>query len=448
MRSSPAVRALAAVLSVGGCGRRSSGAGDQLPGGDARPLAPPPAADPRAARLPAVAFPLRLPSCEYDVRPPNAERLDVHHHADAYGPDPAVRALHLTFVGDPSRSMVVQWTTDAATLASVVRVVTPAGAARVEGYSFPLPGTPARRQHEVHLCGLLPGTRYSYVASADRAAAPTHAFVTAPGGPGEVRALVVGDARTDPQEWGRISRRALAMAPDVMLFSGDAVADGANPQLWDEFFAEGADLLAEVPGLWADGNHEGQSALYYDLFALPGNGGSQHHEHWYAATYGPLRVVVLNDSTVPPEEIAGPETTFLAETLRTVDRQRTPFVVTLHHQPMHTDAVGHLPDTVTRNAWGPLFDRHHVDLDLSGHVHNYESTEPLVGARTVAPSGTRYVIFGGAGAPLYPFRPREPWAHHRESVHGFGMLRATARTLRWEAYRDDGTLVDTIDVQR
>ena len=43
----------------------------------------------------------------------------ARRHGRAYVEHPiAVRAPHLTFVGDPSRSMVVQWTTDAATLAS------------------------------------------------------------------------------------------------------------------------------------------------------------------------------------------------------------------------------------------------------------------------------------------------------------------------------------------
>ena len=208
-----------------------------------------------------------------------------------------------------------------------------------------------------------------------------------------------------------------------------------------------AELLAEVPGAWADGNHEGRSAVYYDQFALPPNGDADYHEHWYALTYGPLRVIVLNDTTVPARVITGAEALFLSQTLAAVDRARTPWVVTLHHRPMHTDAVGHLPYEVTRGAWGPLFDRDHVDVDLTGHVHNYESSEPLRSDRVVDPAhGTRYVIFGGAGAPLYPFHPREPWAHHRESTHGFGLLTASAGALRWQAFRADGSAIEALDL--
>lgn len=411
--------------------------------GASTPSAP---AAPDVAAAPAVVFPHRPERCDYEIAPPHAGHLRVSPHAEGRSDSPAVKNLHLTFVGDPRTSIVVQWSTDAATLASAVTVRDARGsgaARRVEGYSFPLLGEAGRRQHEVHVCGLEPGARYEYAVLSGRAPAAAHHFVTAPDGPSEVRVMVAGDARTNPAEWGRVSRRALARSPDLLLFTGDAVADGGSAYAWDEFFGEGAELLAEVPGVWADGNHEGQSAVYYDQFALPPNGGPKHHEHWYALTYGPLRVVVLNDSTVSDEEIAGAETDFLRDTLASVDRARTPFVVTMHHKPMHTDAVGHLPDERTLAAWGPLFDRYGVDLDLSGHVHNYESTEGLRSGR-LDPQGTRYIVFGGAGAPLYGFRDRLPSTHQRESAHGFGMLSADARSLRWQAWRTDGSLIESI----
>ena len=419
------------------------------------PASPPPSSrapssppDARRAQLP-LPFPHRPAQCDYETSPPHAGHLSATPHAEAAGDTADVRNLHLTFVGDPRSSIVVQWSTDAATLASAVtlRDARPsAPARRVEGYSFPLLGEGGRREHEVHVCGLTPGTRYEYAVLSGGATPAVHHFITAPDGPSEVRVMVAGDARTDPAEWGRVSRRALGRAPDLLLFTGDAVADGGSAPAWEAFFREGAELLAEVPGVWADGNHEGQSAVYYDQFALPPNGGVKHYEHWYAVTYGPLRVVVLNDSTLTDEEIVGAETDFLRDTLAGVDRARTPFVLTMHHKPTHTDAVGHLPNDLTLAAWGPLFDRFHVDVDLSGHVHNYESTEGLRGD-LVDPAGTRYLIFGGAGAPLYGFRARLPSTHQRESTHGFGMLHADARSLRWEAYRTDGSLIEALPLR-
>jgi hypothetical protein len=394
-----------------------------------------------------VSFPHRPAGCGYDVRPPHAGHLAVAAH------DPAARAtaprhLHLTAVGDASTSMVVQWNTDLGDRSAAVRVRAVGERAwrRVTGYSFLLPGARGVRHHEVHLCGLAPGARYEYAVDAPGARA--WSFHTAPEAPTEVVAMVAGDARTNPAVWGAVAAAAATHAPELLLFTGDAVADGGSFALWARFFEVAEALFATTPGFWVDGNHEGLAAVYYDQFAFPENGDTDHHEHWYAATWGPLRVIGLNDVTVREDVIRGAERDFLARSLAAVDRARTPWVLTMHHQPMHTDAVGHLPDAATRDAWGPLLDRFHVDLDLSGHVHNYESTEPMRSDGAVTADGTRYFVYGGAGAPLYPFRERGPWVHARESTHGFAMLRADAQRILWEAFRVDGSRIEAITVPR
>ncbi len=395
-----------------------------------------------------VVFPLRLERCEYPVDAPLAGHRAVSAHVANSGAS-RIRHLHLTVVGDAARSLVVQWNTDPDDLRSVVRVRPREGGTwqRAEGYSFPLPGATHVRHHEVHLCALTPATAYEYEVGDDDGATPWR-FRTAPDGPGEVTALVVGDARTHPEVWGAIAAAAVREAPDVLLFTGDAVADGGSFALWSRFFDAAETLLASTPGYWADGNHEGLAAVYYDQFALPSNGERSHHEHWYASTYGPLRLVALNDVTVPAADIAGAQRDFLDATLRAVDRARTPWIVTMHHQPMHTDAVGHLPDAITRRTWGPLFDRARVDVDLSGHVHNYESSEPLHHDGTVVAEGrgTRYFVYGGAGAPLYDFHARAPWVHQRAVTHGYALLRARADRLVWDARRVDGTVIERVEI--
>ncbi len=400
-------------------------------------------------------FPHRPPRCSYELPSVSPGLPRINPHADVFGPSPRVRNLHVTFAGDPSNSAVIQWSTDAATLSSEVHYGE-AGHPQdrvAQGYSFTYlgPGAAGRRQHEVHLCGLDAGRRYTYSVGngqgPGRGSAGPYSFVTAPPGPSEVRVLVAGDARSDPTTWGIVAAHAMAEHPDLLLFTGDAVADGASQPLWDSFFAASPEFFANTPALWSDGNHEGISEVYYAQFALPANGDPQRHEHWYTVQYGPLTVVALNDTTVPADEVSGRETRWLRSALSSIDRVRTPYVVTMHHQPLYTTAVGHLPDEVTRRAWGPLFDQFHVNADFSGHVHNYESTLPLRAGQIVpADQGTRYLIFGGGGAPLYPFRPSEPWVLHHESVHGYAVLTAGPNRLQWDAHRADGSLIESIDM--
>lgn len=396
---------------------------------------------------PELAFPHRPAGCDYDVPAvvPNHTRTEAH--SDRSGPAPQPRAVHLTSVASPATSIVVQWSTDEQTLASEVRFGSaPERLERVaQGYSFRYAGAPGRRQHEVHLCGLEPGRTWYYDAGGSAARSAVVSFNTAPAGPEEVRILVAGDARTHPEVWGALSRLALEQRPDVLFFSGDVTASGSSQRLWDQFFDEGRELLARVPIFIADGNHDDPSTVYHAQFALPSNGSPSHHESWYRVSYGPVELLVLNDSTVPPSVVTGPQTQWLERSLSQVDRGRTPWVVAMHHQPMYTTAVGHLPDLVTRGAWEPLFDRFHVDVDLAGHVHNYESLLPLRGGHPTDPArGTTRFTFGGAGAPLYPFRERQPWTRTRESTHGWALLVASASALQWTAYRLDGTTIETL----
>lgn len=415
---------------------------------------PAPAPAPTPVAVPPVAAPEPHPfqpapkGCMYRVVPPLVGDLAVTAE-DAKPPrEQRYVHLHLTAVGPATHAMVAQWNTDPADRATVVRLRTVGGDWHyVHGFSFPLPGAAHVRHHEAHLCGLTPATLYEY-AVGEGEDGRVWRFRTAPEGPEAVTALVVGDARTHPEVWAQVARAAAREAPELLLFTGDAVGDGGDITLWSRFFEGAEELLATTPGLWADGNHEGVSAVYYDQFALPGNEDRTHHERWYTATWGPLRIIALNDVTVPAEEITGAQRTFLEATLRAVDRQQTPWVLTMHHQPMHTDAEGHDPDLVTRRAWGPLLDRYRVDLDLSGHVHNYESSRPMRsdGAVVAEGQGTRYLVFGGAGAPLYGFRRKEPWVSRRESTHGYALLRARRDRITWEAHRVDGSVIETIDV--
>ena len=386
-------------------------------------------------------------TCDHPIPGPMPLRSVLREHAAALGASPAPRHLRLTFVGDPTHTVTVQWATDDATLATEVRYRAEGEAVdRVaRGYSFSYPGASGRRQHRVHLCDLPPGRRHTYDAGAEGARSNRHAFVTAPDGPEPVRLLVAGDSRAHPEVWRVVAARALRERPDAMVFTGDAVDDGSFQSLWDAFFDASPELLATVPAWWVDGNHEGINAVTDAQFAYPPNGDAAHHGRWWAATYGPLRLIGLNDVTLPPwGVIRRDEAQFLARSLAAVDRARTPWVATAHHAPMHTTSGGHAPDLDTRRVWGELLDRHHVDLDLSGHTHNYQSSRPMLHDETLSPHGTRYLVFGGAGAQVYQFRGTAPWVEHQEVTHGFAVLSLDAHRWRWEAYRADGSRIETL----
>ena len=395
-----------------------------------------------------VAFPYTAYRCGYPVRQVSPSKPAAAFHGDMAVMAP--KNLHLTFAGDPSTSVVIQWSTDDASTATEVRFGESAQTLNkiAHGFSFTY-GVPGRRQHELHLCGLEAGRTYYYDAGGGTMRSAVHHFVTAPANATDVKVLVIGDTRTDPTIFAQIAPKGLAEAPDVMILSGDAVADGGNQSEWDQLFAAGGDLLAEVPSIWAHGNHEGLDELYFAQLALPDNGGAEGVEEWFATTYGPIRFVVLNDTVKTAAQITGVEKTFLSTTLAALDRARTPFAVAMHHQPLWTTSSGHASNTTLRSAWGPLFEQYHVNVDVAGHVHSYESTHPLKGGVVVPDAqGTRYFNFGGGGAPLYGFAATQPWILTRESVHGYAIVTASPTSMKWVAHRADGTTIETIDLPK
>jgi hypothetical protein len=422
---------------------------------------PPPDANPSDPWNPpvetgAVTFPYKAYRCGYSIRQVSPSNPAAIFHDDVAGAAPAPINLHLTIEGTASSSVVVQWATDDATHATEVRFGdAPDKLANVaHGFSFAY-GVANRREHEVHLCGLAPAHTYYYDAGGSAARGKVYSFTTAPDAATDATILVLGDTRSDPSVLGGFATAALGHGATAMALSGDAVATGGDQSLWDDLFAAAPDLFARLPAIWAHGNHEALSELYFAQLALPDHGGTGNVEEWFSTVYGPARFIVLNDTVSSGSLITGAEKTFLGATLAAADRTRTPFIFGMHHQPMYTTSSSHTSDTTIRGAWAPLFDQYHVNADLAGHVHSYESTLPLtggtsssIGTTTTDALGTRYFNYGGGGAPLYSFGSMPAWILKRESVHGFAVMAMTATQTTWTAYRDDGSTIETLTMPK
>jgi hypothetical protein len=374
-------------------------------------------------------------------------------HEDVNG-TATVKNLHLTIPGNASSSVTIQWSTDDTTHATEVRFGdAPDKLVNIaHGFSFGY-GVSGRREHEVHLCGLYPNRTYYYDAGGSKNRSKVYKVTTAPDGIADISLIVAGDTRTTPATWGAMQTNMLAQGATAMLFTGDAVYSGTSQSDWDNLFAAAPDLFAQMPTIWAHGNHENLAEPYFAQLALPDHGGTTNIEEWFATTYGPLRVVTLNDTVASGSTLTGSEKGFLSNTLAAVDRTKTPFVAAMHHTPMYTASDGHGSNTPLRGAWGPLFDQYHVNTVFNGHVHSYESTAPLKGGTASADGsivsdsqGTRYFAFGGGGAPLYGFTGKPAWIVGQEAAHGFALLKVSAANMIWTAYRQDGSTIETLTI--
>jgi hypothetical protein len=399
---------------------------------------------------------ITVPGCGYEVttRPhASAPRLGEA----ILGDDPEPVRLHLGLAGAPATSMVVQWATrDQTTRATTLQI----GKAstdehEVEGltwlYESGADGAgPLVRVHEVHLCDLEPDTTYHYRVGGRGAGgaerwSPTYTFRTAPDAhadpSAEVTALVLGDSRDGYDTLGQLLALGEARAtPDVILFTGDAVTHGDDEASWEAFFTAAEPVLRHVPIVFAQGNHEENTVHYFSLVSLPGD------EEDFALDYGPLHLVVLNDSPEHDEVITGSTRDFLAADLTA--HESAPWTAVMHHRAVYSSA-GHGPALDLLAAWAPLYDRHHVDLVLNGHNHVYERSYPLLGGLVQTPParGTVYVVAAAAGASLYNDHPA-PWSAVDESTEHFVVLTIRTGHLALRAYRADGSLLDQLELTK
>lgn len=136
----------------------------------------------------------------------------------------------------------------------------------------------------------------------------------------------------------------------------------------------------------AIGNHDGAIFLAeprlreiearLELLGTPGR--------FYMKTHGPADFFYLDTSvSALYGPLADEQLRWIDTALAAADRRWR--IVCTHHPPYSSGRHGVTPGVVERLV--PIFERHRVDLVLSGHDHHYERTSPI--------NGVTYVVSGG-----------------------------------------------------
>ena len=241
--------------------------------------------------------------------------------------------------------------------------------------------------------------------------------------------------------------------PDFEVFTGDAVLVGFLQGQWQSWFEGARSAMSTVPFVMVHGNHEGLSVNYLMQVAQPQSGVSSQDELYFSLDYGPVHLVVLNDTPLRSDyegDVLGTQLAWLRADLARAagNRARVPFIIATHHKPAfasssHSDEI----DTqAVRRGWAPVYDEFGVDLVLNGHEHDFELSKEIDGqVREVSGRrGTRYVVTGGAGASLTTLGAGalQPWGAHFESAHHIVEVHATMTRLELTPRRLDGTVIE------
>lgn len=370
----------------------------------------------------------------------------------------------LTWSDDPRTTQTIQWRTSTAVKRGRVAWV------KRSDHFRPRPVSPRERraagpvrlvdpylvnQREVHrfsatLTGLEPGTTYLYaVGDGSRAGWTEFAeFTTAPAGVTPFAFVYMGDAQNGLDRWGTLLQQAFRTRPDAAfyLMAGDLVDRGNQRDDWDSFFHNSRSVFDRRPLVPVIGNHENQGGhptLYLRQFTLPTNGpAAVEPGRAYSFEYSNALFVILDSNLPPPSQ-----TEWLERQL--AGSQATWKLVSYHH-PAYSSAPRR-DNLALRDAWTPIFDRHHVDLALQGHDHAYLRTYPLKANQRVATpqDGTVYVV-SVSGTKLYPQDPRDYTEVGLTNVPLYQVLdlQISGNRLVYRAYDIDGALRDHLVIEK
>ena len=380
-------------------------------------------------------------------------------HPSSRTPDHVI----LTWSGDPRTSQSIQWRTHPKVKKGVVAYqkrsaylrFSPGPLKKVKAQTVPINDTnllndPLIHWHTAALTGLEPGTTYVYsVGDGSRSGWTELAeFTTAPEGVEPFSFIYMGDAQNGLDRWGSLVRNAFLRRPDAAFYimAGDLVNRGAERDDWDSLFHNARGVYDRRQLVPVIGNHEcqgGKPAFYLKFFNLPTNGPSTvEAERAYTFEYGNALFVVL-DSNLKPET----QTRWLERQLSNT-QVRWKFVI--YHHPLYASEPKREPKAL-RQAWGPIFDKYHVDLALQGHDHAYLRTYPMkANQRVASPSeGTVYIV-SVSGTKMYKQDPRDYTEFGMTNVSTYQVLdiQISGDRLVYRAYDIDGAMRDELVIEK
>jgi len=307
--------------------------------------------------------------------------------------------------------------------------------------------------HTLRLTGLKPETQYFYRVSVTDSEKRNlddelHTFQTANHRETPFAFAIISDTQDNPAVAGKVARMARGQRPNFVLHPGDLVGTGSSPADWtEEFFPSLHPLISQVALFPVLGNHEQNARYYYDYMDLP------EPEYYYEFEYGNAHFFMID--TNKKVDVDSEQYKWLDHAL--AKSTATWKFVCHHHPPYSSDEDDYGDLWKGKSSHGDLrvrelaalYDKHHVDIVWTGHIHSYERTWPIENQRVVDVGGTIYMITGGGGGRLETPGPTRPWFQNNvRHGHHYCMVAINGRVLEFKAFDLEGRLFDTMKIEK
>ncbi len=357
----------------------------------------------------------------------------------------------LTWSSDPSTGMDIQWRTDTTVTEGIVKY-------REKGDTRELSVKASRYRMEdrvlmndryinrftAELRNLKPGTSYEYQVVPEAAWSDQYSFTT-PAKDNQFAFIWFGDTHFSPK-FGALFNKVDKEHPDAAFYSiaGDLVSDGLHRDQWDDLLEYSKDIIPRKPLMSVLGNHDSRYGLgalmYRELFSYPKNGPDGiPAEQTYSFEYKNALFLMI-DCTSPIEM----QSSWIEEQLA---KSTATWKFAMFHFPPYNWEE---PYFNIQKAWVPLFDKYHVDMVMSGHLHYYMRSNPMKDGKVVKSfrEGTVYAI--SIGIPTdYDKITDEPYAAVR-SMKGtlYQYVKIDDHQLTYTSKSFDNELIDTFTIKK
>ena len=360
----------------------------------------------------------------------------------------------LTWSGDPTSSVNIQWRTGTSVDNGIVKywIKGSTDTIKMEANKFVMEDRMLYNDRYIHrftanLENLDDGQEYQYIVGGDPANSwsDVRNFKTEVKGKNNFSFIWFGDTHRDP-DWAKMLLKANSRHPETAFYSiaGDMVSTGLYRSEWDELFGYTKDVFSYKPLMPVLGNHDRQDGLgawmFYELFALPENGPAKvHTESTYAFEYGNTLFLMI-DSTHPNED----QTAWIDETLKNSDAS---WKFAMFHFPPYNYEE---PYFDIQEEWCGIFDAHHVDMVMGGHIHYYMRSKPIKNGEIMDShaEGTVYAVSIGTKGN-HSNIGQEPYAEKRYKEGQFYQhMEIDNNVLTYTAYNQEGSIKDQFTITK
>ena len=285
--------------------------------------------------------------------------------------------------------------------------------------------------HRIFIGGLKAGTEYQYMVKQGKDVSDFKSFKTAVNPGNSFRMLVMGDNRSNPKVFNKISGLMKDAGGDFSVYLGDLCYKPDFKYWRDEFFVENQqELAASVPFFNAPGNHEDWTGNTRAFTQSPGD--INDNNAYYKVEYGDALILILNTEVGVGR--GGGQWKFVEKELKEFDGK---WKIAAFHIPAYCGG-GHGENRNMKRMTTELFEPNGVDMVFAAHSHFYQRNYV---------NGIYHMIIASAGAPLYSPKDKS-YTQKSAKKHHFALFDISPEKISLKVYGKDGETIDEFEITK